>query len=124
LLPPSILDNPKYAPFKNCLGTLDGVFAPAQVPLNMQSNYQLQKRIIVQNIMTVVNFNFEFVFFHAGWEGSAHDTCVFTNATSKGLNIPGNKYFLADAGYELRKGLMTPYRAVWYHLKEHEAAGL
>ncbi|PLW14241.1 hypothetical protein PCANC_14486 [Puccinia coronata f. sp. avenae] len=109
LLPPSILDNPKYAPFKNCLGALDGVFVPARVPLNMQSNYCSQKGIIAQNIMAAVNFNFEFVFVFAGWEGSAHDTRVFNNATSKGLNIPGNKYFLADAGYGLRKGLMMPY---------------
>jgi hypothetical protein len=75
----------------------------------MQRNYCLQKGIIAQNILAAVNFNFEFVFVLAGWEGSAHDTCVFNNATSKGLNIPGNKYFLADAGYGLRKGLMTPY---------------
>jgi hypothetical protein len=109
LLPPSILDNPKYAPFKNCLGELDGVFVPAKVPLNMQSNYWSQKGMIVQNIMAAVNFNFEFVFVLAGWEGSANDTRVFTNANSKGLNIPGNKYFLAEAGYGLLKGLMTPY---------------
>jgi hypothetical protein len=90
----------------------------------MQSNYRSQKGMIAQNIMAAVNFNFEFVFVLAGGEGSAHDTRVFTNATSKSLNIPGNKYFLADAGYGLRKGLMTPYQAVWYHLKEQAAAGL
>jgi hypothetical protein len=66
LLPPSILDNPKYAPLKNCLGALDGVFVPARVPLNMQSNYLSRKGIIAQNIMAAVNFNFEFVFVLAG----------------------------------------------------------
>jgi hypothetical protein len=34
------------------------------------------------------------------------------------------KYFLADAGYALQKGLLTPFRATRYHLKEQAAAGL
>jgi hypothetical protein len=122
--PHKISRNPKYAAFKNCLGALDGVFVPARVPLDMQCNYRSRKGIISQNILAAVNFNFEFVYVLAGWEGSAHDTRVFNDATSKALKIPGNKYFLADAGYGLRKGLMTPYRAVRYHLKEQAAAGL
>jgi hypothetical protein len=122
--PHNISKNAKYAAFKNCLGALDGVFVPACAPLDMQCNYRSRKGIISQNILAAVNFNFEFLYVLAGWEGSAHVTCVFNNATSRALKIPGNKYFLADAGYGLHKGLMTPYQAVQYHLKEQATAGL
>ena len=33
------------------------------------------------------------------------------------------KYYLVDAGYMLRSGLITPYRGVRYHLKEYSKSG-
>ncbi|PLW34171.1 hypothetical protein PCASD_13317 [Puccinia coronata f. sp. avenae] len=43
-----------------------------------------------------------------------------------GVDVPilEKKYFLADAGYALQKGLLTPFQATRYHLKEQAAAGL
>jgi hypothetical protein len=111
-------------PFENCLGAIDGVLIPAHVPANIQSPWQCRKGVLCQNVLAAVNFDFEFFYVLAGWEGSAHDTWVFNNATSKKLNIPDKKYFVADAGYGLQPGLMTPYQAVQYHLKEQAAAGL
>jgi hypothetical protein len=106
------------------MGALDGFLIPAHVPLHLQSPWRSRKGVILQNVLAAVNFHFEFVYVLAGWEGSAHDTCVFNDATSKGLNIPNKRFFLADAGYGLQPGLMTPYRAVRYHLKEQASAGL
>jgi hypothetical protein len=122
--PDSIAKNPKYKPFKHALGALDGVHVPARVPASISSPWRNRKHFISQNVLAAVNFNFEFVYVLSGWEGSAHDTQVFNDATSKGLKIPQKKYFLADAGYGLRQGLMTPFRGVRYHLKEQAAAGL
>ncbi|XP_059663464.1 uncharacterized protein LOC132309133 [Cornus florida] len=34
------------------------------------------------------------------------------------LKLPQGKYYLVDAGYPLKAGLITPYRGVRYHLKE------
>jgi hypothetical protein len=48
------------------------------------------------------------------WKG-AHNTCILNNATSRALKIPG---------YGLRKGLMLPYQAFQYHIKEQATAGL
>jgi hypothetical protein len=122
-LPDKIAKNPKYKPFKNCLGALNGVFIPATVLVADQSPWRNRKNIIAQNVLAAINFNFEFVFVLAGWERSALNTRVFNDATTKGLNITGKKYFLADAGYGMRQGLMTPFRGVRYHLKEQAAAG-
>ncbi|KNE91534.1 hypothetical protein PSTG_15055 [Puccinia striiformis f. sp. tritici PST-78] len=102
--PPHISENPKYRAFKSALGALDGVFVPAGVPSHLQSPWRNRKGFLAQNVLAAVNFNFEFVYVLAGWEGSAHDTRVFNDATSKRLKIPLKKYFLADAGYGLPKG--------------------
>lgn len=99
------------------------MFIPARVPSELQSPWRNRKGFLAQNVLAAVNFNFEFVYVLAGWEGSAHDTRVFNDATSKGLKIAKKKYFLADAGYGLRHGLMTPFRGTQYHLKEQANAG-
>ncbi|KAK5784876.1 hypothetical protein PVK06_039415 [Gossypium arboreum] len=61
----------------------------------------------------------------SGWEGSAHDSHVLSDALSRlrGLRIPKGKYYLADAGYGIRKGYITPYRDIRYHLKKFSAQG-
>jgi len=60
-----------------------------------------------------------FAFVLSGWEGSAHDARVLSDAITKGLDVPRGTYYLADAGYGLGKGCLTPYRGVRYHLREH-----
>ncbi|KAG8489430.1 hypothetical protein CXB51_017432 [Gossypium anomalum] len=63
---------------------------------------------------------------YAGWEGSAHDSRILSNALSRprGLRISEGKYYLADAGYGIRNEYITPYRGVRYHLKEFSDQGL
>jgi hypothetical protein len=59
----------------------------------------------------------------AGWEGSAHDSQVYSDALIKGLPVFIEKYNLGDAGYGLSKHCLTPYRGVRYHLKEWGLVG-
>ncbi|KNE89365.1 hypothetical protein PSTG_17173 [Puccinia striiformis f. sp. tritici PST-78] len=121
---PERLLDPKYEPFKKCLGALAGVFIPATIPADQQAPYRNRKGFIAQNVLAVVNFNFEFVYLLAGWEGSAHDGTVLADTFQKDFVIPHGKFYLADAGYGLQKGILTPFRAVRYHLKEQARAGL
>ncbi|OAV88131.1 hypothetical protein PTTG_29139 [Puccinia triticina 1-1 BBBD Race 1] len=57
--PEEIAQNPKYQPFKNALGALDGVFIPATVPAESQSPWRNRKHFIAQNVLAAVNFNFD-----------------------------------------------------------------
>ncbi|KAK5843288.1 hypothetical protein PVK06_005740 [Gossypium arboreum] len=61
----------------------------------------------------------------AGWEGSAHDSRILSDALSRprGLRISEGKYYLVDARYGIRNGYITPYRGVRYHLKESSDQG-
>ena len=66
--------------FKDCIGAIDGVHVPASLPQADQIPFIGRKKIPTQNVMAVCDFNMKFTFVYAGWEGSAHDSRVFSAA--------------------------------------------
>ncbi|XP_040958284.1 uncharacterized protein [Gossypium hirsutum] len=122
--PSEIRNNPRFYPyFKDCIGALDGTHIRASVPLSMQGRFRSRKWGTTQNVLAAITFDLKFAYVLAGWEGSAHDSRILSDALSRprGLRIPEGKYYLADAGYGIRIGCITPYRGVRYHLKEFGA---
>ncbi|KAF2302879.1 hypothetical protein GH714_010073 [Hevea brasiliensis] len=55
------------------------------------------------------------------YRGTASDSRILKNALTRQcpIKIPEGKYYLVDAGFMLRSGLITPYRGERYHLKEY-----
>jgi hypothetical protein len=87
------------------------------IPLDLQPRYRNRKGTLSQNVLAVCNFEMEFVYILAGWEGSAHDARVLQDAQiSHGFTTPKGKYWLGDAGYSNSEYVMAPYRGVPYHL--------
>jgi hypothetical protein len=121
-----ISDNSKYSPyFNDCLGALDGTHVEMYVPIELQPRHRNRKGTLSQNILAVCNFDMEFVYILAGWEGSAHDARVLSDAqASQGFLTPRGRYWLGDAGYGNSEFIMSPYRGVRYHLKEVRQGGL
>jgi hypothetical protein len=64
------------------------------LPTELQPRYRNRKGTLSQNILAVCNFEMEFVYILAGWEGSAHDGRVLTDAQAKGFITPKGKYWL------------------------------
>lgn len=126
---PFIRSNYRWWPyFADCIGAIDGTLIPASVrgtdrDLNGVEAWRCRKGFICQNVLAVVDFDMNFIFVHAGWEGAAHDSMVYRDALQKGLlKVPDGKYFLADAGYIANDGysgtVLSPYARTRYHLKE------
>lgn len=118
---PRIADDPKYAPyFENCIGALDGTHIPVWVPMEQQAPYRNRKSFLSTNVLAACTFDLRFCYIYSGWEGSANDQRVLQDAMDRGgFNVPFSKYFLADAGYVNKGTILTPFRNVKYHLKEH-----
>jgi DDE superfamily endonuclease len=75
-------------------------------------------------VLAVCNFEIEFTYILAGWEGSAHDGAVYRDAYYNiGLVTPPGKYWLGDAGYPNSDTILVPYRGTRYYLKEQRLAG-
>ncbi|CAN1845078.1 hypothetical protein LINPERHAP1_LOCUS37709 [Linum perenne] len=55
-----------------------------------QARYQNRKGVTAINILGVCNQNLQFVYYLAGWEGSAHDSRVLRDALSRpnGFRVP------------------------------------
>ncbi|KAK5811248.1 hypothetical protein PVK06_026572 [Gossypium arboreum] len=87
--------------------------------------FRSRKRGTTQNVLAAITFDLKFSYVLASWEGSAHDSRIISDALSRprGLRILEGKYYLADAGYGIRNGYITPYRGVRYHLKEFSDQG-
>ncbi|XP_044447927.1 protein ALP1-like isoform X1 [Triticum aestivum] len=111
-----ILDSPGrfYPYFKDCIGALDGTHIPAFVPENIANRFRGRKSYPTQNVLAVVDFDLRFTYVLAGWEGSTHDSVVLKAALNRtnGIPMPEGKYYLADAGYAARPGILPPYRGV------------
>ncbi|PHT94864.1 hypothetical protein T459_02746 [Capsicum annuum] len=65
-----------------------------------------------------INFNVKFTYVLACWEGFAHDSHILNDALKRlhGLQIPQDKYYLVDVGYELRRGFIPLYHRTRYQL--------
>ncbi|KAG8481189.1 hypothetical protein CXB51_026027 [Gossypium anomalum] len=89
--PSEIRNNPRFYPyFKDCIGALDGTHICASVPLSIQGRFRNCKRGTPQNVLVVITFDLKFSYVLAGWEGSAHDYHILSDALSRprGLRIP------------------------------------
>jgi hypothetical protein len=92
--------------------------------LTEQPRYRNRKGHLSQNVLGVCNFELEFTYVLAGWEGSAHDGTVYRNAHYfNGFITPPGRYWLGDAGYPNIDTILVPYRGTRYHLKETRLAG-
>jgi hypothetical protein len=120
-----ITDNPKRAQyFTDCIGALDGTHIAVHLPASVQPRYRNRKHYLSQNVLAACNFDMEFTYVLAGWEGSAHDSTVLRDAQyNRGFKTPPKKYWLGDAGYSNSETILVPYRGTRYHLKEQRLAG-
>ena len=72
----------------------------------------------------VCNFEIEFIYILAGWEGSAYDTAVWRDVkTYYRFITPPGKYWLGDTGYTNIDIVLVLYYGTRYHLKEQRLSG-
>ncbi|XP_075478954.1 uncharacterized protein LOC142519816 [Primulina tabacum] len=110
---------------KDCIRAIDGTHIPAIVFGHDTNSYRNRHETISQNILAACNFDLEFIYVLSGWEGSAHDSNILTDALSRnnGLKVPQGKFFLVDCGYANRRQFLALFRSVRYHLQEFTGQG-
>ncbi|CAL1388532.1 unnamed protein product [Linum trigynum] len=118
--------NSRFFPyFKDCIGAIDGTHFRVKVNRASQTRFRGRKEWTTQNVLASCNFDLQFLYVLAGWEGTASDSRILKDALARphGLVIPEGKFYLGDGGLMLRASLLTPYRRVRYHLKEYSRNG-
>ncbi|VFQ71810.1 unnamed protein product [Cuscuta campestris] len=125
-VPSKIRGNTRFYPyFKDCIGAIDGTHIPAMIKGRQVSSYRNRHGVQSQNVLAACNFDLEFIYVLSGWEGSAHDSKMLSDALSRrnGLEVPQGKYFLVDCGFANRRQFLAPFRGVRYHLKDFGGQG-
>ncbi|CAN1147368.1 Protein ALP1-like [Linum perenne] len=115
-----------YPYFKDCIGVIDGMHIPANVPAKDQSRFRNKKGFLSQNVLAACTFDLQFIFIYPGWEGSATDSrvlrAVLDDPTQNFPCIPEGKYYLVDNGYINMEGFIAPYPGVRSHLHQFRGA--
>ena len=104
--PLNLLRNQRFNPyFKDCLGAIDRTLMPVKVSVEDNARYRTRMKTLSMNVLACCTFDLQFCPILAGWEGSAHDARVYQKALKLDMRIPQGRYFLADAGYSIRRVL-------------------
>ncbi|XP_057811747.1 uncharacterized protein LOC131025983 [Salvia miltiorrhiza] len=125
-IPAKIRESTRFYPyFKDCIGAIDGTHIPATIIGKDVSCYRNRHGVNSQNVLAACNFDLQFIYVLSGWEGSAHDSRILSDAYSRpnGLHVPQGKYFLVDCGFANRRQFLAPLRGVRYHLKDFGGDG-
>ncbi|KAJ1689982.1 hypothetical protein LUZ63_014137 [Rhynchospora breviuscula] len=115
------LKQPQFLPFKDALGAIDGTHINAfpDYDETFKERWRDRKGNMSQNVMAVVDFDGNFLYVVAGWEGSAHDNLVLRKAIERGgFRVPPSRYYLVDGGYANTPQFLSPYRGKTYHLAQ------
>jgi len=113
--PDNIVDDPKQYPFfADCIRALNGTHLPITIKggYKRQAPWRGRKDILTQNVLAAVNFNINFVYILAGWEGTAHNYRVINSVKKKGFKAPQGRYYLTNAGYLNTSITLVPYQGV------------
>ncbi|KAL3521071.1 hypothetical protein ACH5RR_019220 [Cinchona calisaya] len=114
-IPPEILDSDRFSPyFKDWVGAIDGTHVRVKVSSNEAARYRGRKEHPTKNALAAYSFDLKFTYVLPGWEGPTSDSRIIKNAMNREdkLIIPNDKYYLVDAGFMLKRGLLTPYRNI------------
>ena len=65
---------------QKCIGVIYGTHISASAPACISTAYRDKSSDISQTVMCACNFDMRFMYVHAGWEGSAHDSRVMQEA--------------------------------------------
>ncbi|GAU49426.1 hypothetical protein TSUD_407280 [Trifolium subterraneum] len=104
---------------------IDGTHSRVKVRRADAPRFRGRKECTTKNVFAACSFDMKFTYVLTGWEGTASDSRILKDALSRedSLVIPEGKYYLGDAGFPLKAGILTPYRGVPYHLKEYSTRG-
>jgi hypothetical protein len=113
--------NSQWHHFKGCIGAIDGTHIKAHIPLHDQRKWYDRHGVVSQNVLAVVDLSGRFLYVLAGAEGSINDAQLIRFACSASFKLPTDRYYVADAGFGARGGILLPYVGTRYHLDDWAA---
>ena len=79
----------------DCIRAIDGTHIFVMIPSSDVPSYRNRNGFVSQNVLDACNFDLEFMYVLSGWEGSAHDSKILSNALTRNtsrLHVPDGMY--------------------------------
>jgi len=111
-LDPAIELDPKNAALNGCISAIDGTHITAWIPLKESQRWRDRKGRITQNVFAAVKQDYSFTYVLAGAEGSMNDASVLGEAMTRSFRVPEHRYYVADAGFGVKPGIVIPFSGV------------
>ncbi|XP_065620330.1 uncharacterized protein LOC112003400 isoform X2 [Quercus suber] len=109
----------KYCPwFENCVGAMDGTHVSVRPPKHVTQAYRSRKATVTTNVLCVCNMDMQFIYVHAGWEGSANDSRVFDEA----IGDPKHGFPWPPTGLPIGTSFLPPHKSTRYHAQEFHSS--
>ncbi len=121
-LDPAIELNPALTAFNGCIGAVDGTHIAAHIPLKKQIRWVDRHSRVSQNVFAAVKMGLSFSYVLAGAEGSINDATLIAQALGRSFRVPESRFYIADAGFEARDGIVVPFPGIRYHQQDWEDA--
>ena len=64
---------------------------------------------MIQNVLVAIDFNINFVYILAEWEGTTYNCKIINLAKKKGFKALQNQYYFTDTGYLNTFMTLVPY---------------
>ena len=99
-----------YVKLPRVVGCIDGTHVKIKKPSNDAHAYINRKGVASINIMLVCGLNLQIYYSLVKYPGGAHDSYILNNSQlcANWTENPPNGWLLGDAGYPLKRWLMTP----------------
>ncbi|XP_073355660.1 uncharacterized protein [Aegilops tauschii subsp. strangulata] len=109
----------------DCIREIDGTHVTARVPRKQSAAYRGGSTTQARNVLAAVDFDQKFTYVLAGWEGSAYYANILSDNISRldGVNIPDGKFYLGEADYACRLGVLPPFRKTSLRVTVERAFG-
>ncbi len=118
--------NYRFGLLRGCVGAADGTIIPVTLYDSKsdevkQQFYGRYKHTNV-NIVALINYNMTFRYLSSPYPGSTNDATI-VNVSKLKEAVPDGAFMLFDAGAAMSHSVLTPMRAVRYHLSEWARPG-
>ncbi|KAK5785457.1 hypothetical protein PVK06_040046 [Gossypium arboreum] len=90
----------------DCIGALDGTHVRASIPFYIQGGFRSRQGGTTQDVLAAITFDLKFSYVLVGWDGSAHDSRILSDALSRPIRLTISKEF-SDQGPENAKELFN-----------------
>ena len=115
---PGIELNSALNAFNGYIRAVDGTHITAHIPKKKQRPWFDRHSVVSQNVFATVKMDLSFSYVLASVEGSINDASLIAQALGRSFQVPENRFYLADAGFGARDGIVVPFPRIRYHQQD------